>query len=178
MQPFAKLIPDAGSTPSGWLNPLRMAMKAPLNTTSPVLSFFTRRLSAIPLAAPYWPHIYLVIAQALLLTASVSTLTPAASGPAPRAPSVIWDTINKWVLAYIERGDASADRHHIACRLLSGISSWADEVIEARGEERKEWFKGESWTKLLNLWIDLARKVSISAGPSTLIIPSLETDRH
>lgn len=132
-------------------------MTSPISTTSPALSFFTRRVSHIPLAAPHWPHIFLLIAHALILTATTSNTLP--SGSITKTPDMVWVTIYKWIVAFIDRGDISADRPKVASRLIHDILTWAEEVIASRQEDRKDWFKGEAWSDLLNIWIDLARKV-------------------
>ena len=42
-----------------------------------------------------------------------------------------------------------------------GRFSEAEEVAQARDQDRDSWFNGKGWNEYTELWIDIARKVSL-----------------
>lgn len=97
-----------------------------------------------------------------LLAVSTSVAPPQETSPPqppPRTPSSVWETAHKWIAAYLKRTDIVDDQSKAACRLITDIVSWADEVVAIRGEARGSWYKGQAWSDLAGLWVDLARKV-------------------
>lgn len=157
-------MPKASRKPDGWLNAFSLALSLPTSASFSLVSFLSRRLNTIPMAAPHWPHVYLVTMQAVLCAAGADSSPDPSTGSPPvqtrRAPSAVWETVKKWIVAYVGKPDSTGDRQAVASRLLSDLVCWADEVISTREEKRESWYSGEHWTALHHLWIDLARKVS------------------
>jgi hypothetical protein len=57
---------------------------------------------------------------------------------------------------------------------ISNLVEWAENIIRARGEERKAWFEGKAWLFTMDLWVTLGRKVSIHGSCSA---PLADTSR-
>lgn len=162
VQPFADLLSSPTSPPAGWIHPIRLAASLPWSSCLPVLAFFSRRHAHIPMTAPHWSHVFLIAVQSLVTIASPSTSTSTQTLPAaltPRTPSSVWGLSHKWITAYLKRTDIVEDQSKTACRLITGMVAWTDEVIRIRGEVREAWYRGPEWREVAGLWIDLARNV-------------------
>ena len=161
-QPIPDLLSSAFTPHSGWQHPIRLASSLPWPLCVGATSFFSRRLPQIHMTAPHWPHLFVIAMQSLLAVSSSTaapqdTLSP---GSAPKTPSSVWDTTNKYIAAYLKRSDIAQDQSKVACQIITDIVTWSDEAIRVRQEALESWYKGQTWQNLAGIWIDLARKVS------------------
>lgn len=150
------------NAPDGWLNPLQIARLDPPRMHCNSMLGLSRRLTHIPMNAPHWAHVFTVLISGyIVVTTDGETTSPGL--PSLRMPSQIWETLKKWLVAYVGHSDleVAARRATVAARIVSDILDFSEEVIETRQETRQGWFSGKAFMDLLDFWVDVSRKVCI-----------------
>jgi len=151
------------AAPDGWLHPLQVArLDPPRMHCSPMLAL-TKRFQHIPMSAPHWAHVFTVLLGAyIVMVTEGETVSPGLQSLRP--PYQLWETLKKWLVAYINHTDVevASRRIEVAARMISDVLEWAEQVISSREESRQGWFKGKPFMDLLDFWVDLSRKVSAS----------------
>jgi hypothetical protein len=123
----------------------------------------TKRFQHIPMSAPHWSHVFAVLLNGyIVMVTEGETTSPGLQSLRP--PSQLWETLKKWLVAYINHTDVEVASRRIeaAAKMVSDVLEWAEEVITAREESRQGWFSGKAFVDLLDFWVDLSRKVSAS----------------
>jgi hypothetical protein len=121
----------------------------------------TKRFQHIPMSAPHWAHVFTVLISGyIVMVTEGETTSPGLQSLRP--PSQLWETLKKWLVAYINHTDIEVASRRIkaADKMVSDVLTWAEEVLSAREESRQGWFSGKAFTDLLDFWVDLSRKVS------------------
>ena len=123
----------------------------------------TKRFQHIPMSAPHWAHVFTVLLSGyIVMVTEGETTSPGLQSLRP--PSQLWETLVKWLVAYINHTDieVASRRIEAAARMVSEVLVWAEEVIDSRQESRRGWFSGKAFMDLVDFWIDISRKVSAS----------------
>jgi hypothetical protein len=147
--------------PDGWLQPLQIARLDPPRMHCGSMLALTKRFQHIPMSAPHWAHVFTVLLSGyIVMVTEGETTSPGLQSLRP--PSQLWETLKKWLVAYINHTDVevASRRIEVAARMISDVLEWADEVIDSREESRQGWFSGKAFVDLLDFWVDLSRKVS------------------
>lgn len=110
--------------------------------------------------APHWAHVFTVLISGyVVVTTDGETTSPGL--PSLRMPTQIWETLKKWLVAYVGHSDleVAARRATVAARIMSDLLDFSEEVIETRQEAGQGWFSGKAFMDLLDFWVDVSRKV-------------------
>jgi hypothetical protein len=121
----------------------------------------TKRFQHIPMSAPHWAHVFTVLLNGyIVMVTEGETTSPGLQSLRP--PSQLWETLKKWLVAYINHTDVevASRRAEVAAKMVSDVLQWAEEVIDSRKESRQGWFSGKAFMDLIDFWIDISRKVS------------------
>jgi hypothetical protein len=151
------------TAPDGWLHPLQIARLDPPRMHCGSMLALTKRFQHIPMSAPHWAHVFTVLLSGyIVMVTEGETTSPGLQSLRP--PSQLWETLKKWVVAYINHTDieVATRRVEVAAKMVSDVLQWAEEVIDSRKESRQGWFSGKAFMDLVDFWIDISRKVSAS----------------
>jgi hypothetical protein len=110
--------------------------------------------------ATHWLHIANIVLSAVSITATSKTSPADGETVQPKSPGYVWDTARKWYSAYMERDPQDIKRMREIGLGIAGLIEWIQSSLETRGEGGDSWFKGTEWQALLNLLVDVAKKVS------------------
>ncbi|KAL7422127.1 separin protein [Cryptotrichosporon argae] len=131
-------------------HPLLLALSVPaILAASPVCAFY-RHLLASP-TVHSMTHLRLV--GILAISTSIST----DDGPQRNSPAQVW-THTKVLAA--ELGGQGKER--AAANAIAEVVGWIDKLVVGRNEDRAKWMGGQAWTALMDLWVDLGRRLNDS----------------
>lgn len=141
----------------GQLNPLLLAASLPHPTTAGHAGRIYNHLAQVTPGHGQWLPIRQLALSALALA---TTASPPTNQSLHYKPTFLWTVIVQMIHQYIMEDTQSLERRIQAEGLIAATLSWCDGVVQTRGEDRSQWFSGQEWLALTNLWFTLGKRVS------------------
>jgi hypothetical protein len=77
------------------------------------------------------------------------------------SPDVYWENVYRSTASLSEKAAGDLQGLMQVSTVIADLISWTEKIIDVRIERRESWFSGKAWMNFTDLWIGIARRVSI-----------------
>lgn len=141
------------------LHPLQLAISLSRTTTTPLLLFLYRQLTAATIlpSSPFSVQIRLIALIAFSLTISTCT-RPDVGTSSKHTPAQLWDLTRRTCSSLVNQGE-DPGRLRGSADTISALVHWCEDMLAQRKEDRMGWFEGKEWMALMEMAIGLGQRV-------------------
>lgn len=153
-KPFDAPLPATGSE-TLYANPFRIAAPLPFTSILSILIPLYRDLPRIQPSPAHWLRVHTLAIRAFVLACTAS---PPEGVAKTYAPTLLW---KHTLITAQGRVKAGGDALVEAEKLIEGVVLFSEWAVVQKKEDAGQWYTGEKWVALLDLWISLGKKVCL-----------------
>ena len=153
-KPFDAALPAAGSKALN-ANPFHIAASLPYTSILSILIPLYRDLPRIQPSPAHWLRVHTLAIRAFVLACTAS---PPEGVAKTYAPTLLW---KHTLITAQGRVKAGGDALVEAEKLIDGVVEFTEWAVGQKEEDGGQWYTGEKWVALLDLWISLGKKVCL-----------------